>query len=130
MRLSRHQRIRVTLIALLSLLFMQLSLAAYACSLPAGDAAPMVASDGDGSDCDDMDREQMALCHAHCHPTHTASADASPPPPPAVPAVDLVATAVLEQSLLPHVESSPAAAALPIPGAAPPIPLRHCCLRN
>lgn len=121
---------RVSLLALLSLLFMQLSLAAYACSLPASGPASMAASDTDATDCDDMDREQMALCHAHCHPPQTASADVSPPTPPAVPAVDLVATAVLEQSLLPHVESGPVASALAIPGAAPPIPLRNCCLRN
>jgi hypothetical protein len=90
----------------------------------------MAASDTDATDCDDMDREQMALCHAHCHPPQTASADVSPPPPPAVPAVDLVATAVLAQSLLPHFERGPVVSALPIPGAAPPIPLRNCCLRN
>jgi hypothetical protein len=130
MRLSRHQRVRVSLLALLGLLFMQVSLAAYACSLPSSAPVSMIAGNGDAVDCDEMDREQMALCHAHCHPPQTASADVSPPPQAVVPALDLVATAVLEQSLLPHVEVARVALALPVPGAAPPIPLRNCCLRN
>lgn len=72
MKLSRPSRFVAALIALISVLFTQLAVAAYACpSLQAGpDARPalIVGAEPDEQtmpDCAEMDMEQPALCHAH-----------------------------------------------------------------
>lgn len=132
MRSNRRHRVRLALLALLSLLFMQLSVAAYAC---AGLAAPL----GGGStptmaneampDCEGMDAEQRALCHAHCH-GQSATADVSVPPALALASIDLIGTAVFVASLQPVVEDDPTAPAVLSRATAPPIPIRNCCFRN
>lgn len=60
----RHTRRFVALLALASLLFMQLAVAAYAC--PNTAAAQVVAAAGEGMQgCHDMDTFQPNLCQAH-----------------------------------------------------------------
>lgn len=72
MKLSRPSRFVAALVALVSVLFTQLAVAAYACpSMQVGQAmemALMAAAEPDHHmmpDCAAMDVEQPALCHAH-----------------------------------------------------------------
>lgn len=139
MRPNRRHRVHLALVALLGLLFMQLSVAAYACTglaaaLGGDDAPAMAAGDAIAAgeampDCEGMDAEQRALCHAHCH-GQSASADVSVPPALALPSIDLVGTAVFLASLQPVVEDDPTAPAVLSRATAPPIPIRNCCFRN
>lgn len=133
MRPNRRHRVHLALVALLSLLFMQLSVAAYACTGLAaalgGDDAPVMAAGDAMPDCEGMDAEQRALCHAHCH-GQSASADVSVPPALALPSIDLIGTAVFLASRQPVVEDDPTAPAVLSRATAPPIPIRNCCFRN
>lgn len=99
-RPARRTRLRLTLLAVLALLFQQAALAAYACSqadISAGNTA-MVAH------CESMPMAQVeqwpALCHAHCshQPVTTQDMHAPTVPPllmPAlVPASSLMPTAL------------------------------------
>lgn len=131
MRLSRRGRVRLALVSLLSLLFMQLSVAAYACSgLAEMEHGHMSALADDAMpDCEGMDEEQLALCHAHCH-GQSASAHVSVPPPVALPGVDLIGTAVFVASLRPVLDSDPSSPDVLARPTAPPIPVLNCCFRN
>lgn len=130
MRLNRRGRVRLALVSLLSLLFMQLSVAAYACSGLAemGHGQPAMAENA-MPDCEGMDEEQLALCHAHCH-GQSASAHVSVPPPVALPGVDLIGTAVFVASLRPVLDSDPSSPEVRARLTAPPIPVLNCCFRN
>lgn len=132
MRTNRRQRVRLALVALFGLLFMQLSVANYAC------AGLAVASSGSHTstmadeampDCEGMDMDQRVLCHAHCH-GQSATADVSVPPALALPSIDLIGTKVFVASLQPVVEDDPTALAIRARATAPPIPIRNCCFRN
>src|SRR5438445_9556193 len=71
MKLSRPSRFAAALIALLSMLFMQLAVAGYACpELQMGQAGASAAMSTDAADqnmvgCQGMDKAQPSLCHAH-----------------------------------------------------------------
>lgn len=129
--MTRRLRFVAVVLALTGMLFGQLAVAAYACPvlgayLQAGSSASASA----GSCCDpaSVDTEQPALCRAHCDQGAQAfekAASAPPVPGPAsTPLVVVVGPrkAVLlvgpgeQQSLLARV-------------TAPPVALRHCCLR-
>lgn len=75
MRLSRPSKTFAALFVLISILFMQFAVAAYACpGSQGGPAAEQASPMGDASDhehmagCDDRPVAPSALCHAHCQP--------------------------------------------------------------
>ncbi|RZI42415.1 hypothetical protein EGT07_14495 [Herbaspirillum sp. HC18] len=136
MKLSRRSRVVAALFALVSVLFMQLAMAAYAC--PAGQlvqisqahASAMAASDYEEmDDCDGMmDDGQPALCY-----TVSQVADQSlnkPPAPDLPPAVAVVLVPVvigIDHSYRPV--SIPAQATWLTRDTSPPLSIRNCCFR-
>jgi hypothetical protein len=134
MRLTRSSRWYAAVIALISILFMQLAVAAYACpQLAAGSAnaqgrAMASARSHEMSCCAKPDPEQPALCHAHGQ-VGKQSLD-KPEPPPVQPfsavglAIPLVHAAPVEGRT-----SAPAGIALLARATAPPLSIRNCCLR-
>jgi len=64
MGLSRRNRLAIAFLAVMSVLFSQLALAAYVCpgQLEAQAMAEMLAA---GDPCEGMDPQQPALCHQH-----------------------------------------------------------------
>jgi hypothetical protein len=129
MKNSSRNRLVGAVVALLSLLFMQLAVAAYACpKLMAGPGAAMLDSAGQPmADCAEADQQSPTLCEAH--------AQQQPPSleKPDLPSVMPFVAAGLALVLV----SSEQAAALPGPphvflhasGTSPPIAIRHCCFR-
>jgi hypothetical protein len=129
--MSHPRRIRLVsaVVALLSLLFMQLAVAAYACpNLMPARSAPMLDSAGQPmANCPQTDRQSPTLCHEHVH-KQTPSLD-KPDAPSVMP---FVATGFALPLFWPDHR-----AAMPAPplvflhasGTSPPIAIRHCCFR-
>lgn len=133
MTLPRKVRILTALIALFSLLFMQVAVASYACpglqgagssDSVAGAEEPMAGMPG----CDQPDPAQPALCHAHCLDGKTSL---DKPEPPSVSAATPIVSAILVP-LLPLLAEARPAPQQPFflhRTTAPPISIRHCCFR-
>jgi hypothetical protein len=126
MTLRRSHRLVAALIALASLLFMQLAVAAYACPMlsPHTLTPPAMAM----ADCHGMDKQSPSLCGAQLD-TGKQSLDkpATPHAGPFVAAAVLVEVAAIEPLMPASV--SVLASAIPAAGAAPPLAIRHCCWR-
>jgi hypothetical protein len=130
MKLSRHHRLLGALIALCSMLFMQLAVASYACPGMAAGVNPVALQQMRKAmpDCAGMDREQPSLCAAYAHPSKPTLDKADlPPVAPFIPSA-LMATVIA----LP----ADTHRALPAPhqmllarSTAPPLAIQHCCLR-
>jgi len=133
MRPSRSSRFLAALIALFSMLFMQLALASYACpgrSIGGSEvpqAMPAASADHAMQSCADMDPVQPSLCHAYDqadnqsldkpqHPDVQPFAATGLAHPIGAGTVYLPETALIERLGQTHAN-------------APPIALRHCCLR-
>lgn len=134
MRLSRRSRFATALFALISVLFMQLAVAAYACpSLQPVDAyAAMVmqGSEHDGmAGCEGtVDTEQPALCYAHSQVgNQSLDKPVSPDIPPSVAIVLIPLMQDLEAAYRPI--SPHADAAWRRHDSAPPLSIRNCCFR-
>lgn len=135
MKLPRTHRLLTTLVALFGMLFMQWAVASYACpGLQAGDGSGAArAAQTDMPPMPDCDQQQPdaarpALCHAHCHDGQ-ASPDRAEAPA-VFPAAVLVST--LLAAFEPLVEDSSPDAEPPSflhRATAPPVSIRHCCLR-
>jgi hypothetical protein len=129
MRYSRRVRLVSAIVALLSLLFMQLAVAAYACpNLMPVQHAPMLDSSGQPmADCSETDRQSPTLCHEH---THKLTPSLDKPDMPSV--TPFVATGFALPLLWPE-ESGPMPnrhpSLLHASGTSPPIAIRHCCFR-
>lgn len=122
MKLRRSHRLFAALIVLVSLLSMQLAVAAYACPLVAYQAAASMA------DCEGTDADNPTLCHAHAEAGKQSLDKASTPAvQPFIAAAVLVEVAGLNQ-LIPRT-ASVAPYWMPASGAAPPISILHCCFR-
>lgn len=129
---NRRTRFATALLALLSLLFMQLAVAGYACPVNAPQhAADMAAMAEAGMPCAQamglaQDGEQPGLCQAHCK-ADSQSAERYQPPPSidshALPAACLMAFA------LPLLAAAPLQSAHLKRTTAPPLAIRHCRLR-
>src|SRR3546814_14015969 len=89
MSFRRRHRLRIALTVILCLLFQQIAVAAYACTIP--DMPPdAVAMTGDCSSMDmEVVQEAPALCAKHCSPDHAVTADLAAPhvPPLALPSL-------------------------------------------
>lgn len=132
MKLPRRCRILTALVALFSVLFMQLAVASYACpaqgtgqgSGAVSGSLPMQSM----PDCDGPDPGNPALCQAHCQDAKS-SLD-KPQSPIFAPAIFVISTI-----LTPLDPLVPAPAAGTEPDwhlqriTSPPISIRHCCFR-
>jgi hypothetical protein len=134
MKLSRPSRLIAAAFALISILFMQLAVAAYACpAFSVHDSRGTVANKSAMPDdamtaCDDMDPVQPSLCHAYGQAGHQSldkPALALPQPFVAVGfglpitpfnSIALAALTVHRDTFLAH-------------ASAPPLAIRHCCFR-
>jgi hypothetical protein len=129
---NRRSRLFTALLALVSLLFMQLAVASYACPTALSSKVAEVAAMADsGMPCAEsmslsMDDEQPNLCQAHCQ-AGQQTADKYEMPP--------LAIAALANSIYaPFVaESMPVGAPFQTPllrrATAPPLAVQHCCFR-
>jgi hypothetical protein len=131
MRLSRQSRFVTAAVALFSLLFMQLAVAAYACPKFAPMTAQAVMLDASGApmkDCPQVDKQSPSLCQAD---SNQAPQSLDKPPAPAVqafvPTGLFVLLVIQDQSTV--ASGPPAESFLRAPGTSPPIAIRHCCFR-
>jgi hypothetical protein len=134
MKLTRFSRWCAAVIALISLLSMQLAVAAYVCPQLAPEASmgqgqTMVMAQGhEMSCCDTPDPEQPALCHAHGQAGKQSLDKPEPPPVQPFTAVGLVIS-------LPFADVVAADAGAPAHNVslarttAPPLAIRNCCFR-
>jgi hypothetical protein len=127
---NRRYRICTVLLALVSLLFMQLALAGYSCEGSPHEVDKVAAAATmaqTGMPCDGaMNDDQSSLCHAHCKADPQT---ASKYQLPAVPGLADLAS----DFPLPVVTPAPVGALLQAPllrrTTAPPLAVRHCCFR-
>jgi len=125
MIVRRRSRIRIAVAVIVCLLFQQVAMAAYACTMVRMPAAA-VTMDEDCADmgmAKDMARESAALCAKHCSPDRSVAADQVVLGVPALAlpvAFDLVlATRAAKEAPTQHV---------PIDRSDPPPRLRYCSL--
>lgn len=126
----RRLRFATVLVALASLLFMQLALAGYSCPGVESKVRQAAAMAEAGMPCAGSmpmsDDEQPGLCHAHC----AAGQQASDNHPPQLPALAPPAGLALQRvSLEAPIRSAPQAPLL-ARATAPPLAIRNCCLRH
>jgi hypothetical protein len=116
MNFSRPSRAVAALIALVSMLLMQLAVASYAC--------PSTKMEH----CQGMDMGQPSLCHAHDQ-TGNQSLDKSPAPdvPTFIPAALVVILTSTETAL--PLSTDRADIFFLTRATAPPLAIRHCCFR-
>ena len=130
MHATRTNRLLTALVVLFSLLFTQLAVAAYACP----DMAPVKAAvmlDATGQpmqDCPMNDRDSPSLCGAHAKASPLSVDKAEP-----APIAPFMASALLAVIAMPAeaIDSSLTLLddSMRPRGAAPPIPILHCCFR-
>lgn len=132
MKPSFSTRIIAVLLAISSMLFMQLALAAYVCPGMAQSGGMMMASSSNMEmpDCDGMDTEQTALCHAHAQDQSRRQTLDKADLPPVAP---FIASQIV-QTLLPAPVFSPAHSSrydtqTSSHATAPPLIILHCCFR-
>ena len=131
MSLRRRHRLFTVLIALVSLLSMQFTLAAYVCPGAVSKVAVLTQMVQTAMPCEEtmaraMDGLQAGLCHAHCQAEHQ-SADKYQVPAVAMPihtGADFITL-----RLVPLPPGVPLQAPLLTRTTAPPVAVRHCCFR-
>lgn len=128
----RRTRFFTALFALLSLLFMQLAVAGYACpSERSSQAAEIAAMAEAGMPCAEtmslsMDDEQPNLCRAHCQ-AGQQTADKYELPPLAAAVVTNVVHAA--STAMPNLDGPPVQGPLLHRATSPPLAIQHCCFR-
>lgn len=134
MKTSRTSRILAAIVAIISMLFMQLAVASYACpgmsmgSLNNGASASAVAADM--PNCEGMDPAQSTLCHLHAQGGPSAQSLSKTPVPDVQPFAPVIL--VLELRFFDVATIPEAKPYLPIAltrTTAPPIAIRNCCFR-
>jgi len=134
MKLTRLSRWCAAVIALISLLFMQLAVAAYVCpQLTVGPANGQgqvmeMAQDHEMSCCEKPDPEQPALCHAHGQVGKQSLDKPEPPPVQPFTAVGFVISLPFGDMVAPDA-GAPVYIASLARTTAPPLAIRNCCLR-
>lgn len=128
MKFPRPQRVIAALITVLSLLFTQLAVAAYACPDLTMAAMSAKAMQEAMPGCTEMDMAKPGLCQAHCASGHQ-SLDA-----PAAPHVGVFIATGLVIVLPAGIVFNPelptrVSATLMKRSTAPPLAIRHCCFR-
>lgn len=135
MKLSRPSRFIAALIALFSILFMQLAVASYTCpamnmAQDSDESVAMSMSYGseDMSHCTGMDQEQPSLCHAYDHAgKQSLDKPELPTAQPFIPAQLVMATVTIEDVI--HVSLGQPTSTLLARTTAPPLSIRNCCFR-
>lgn len=135
MKLARSSRVVAALIALMSVLFSQLAVAAYVCQSTQLTQAITAAQEYDppaghqqSPDCAEAGSDSPALCHAHCQ-LGTQSLD-KPPAPSISPFVAMTRLAAIGQDhKLLRVSSYKNDPVLIRPTSAPSLSIRNCCFR-
>jgi hypothetical protein len=127
----RRHRLITVLFALVSLLFMQLAVASYACPGYAQKTSEAAAMANSGMPCDEsmllnMDDEQPSLCHAHCQPGQQSADTHALPSPVAVSALPAAFTLSVT---VPVFSKAPLQAPHLKRVTAPPVTIRNCCFR-
>jgi hypothetical protein len=133
MKTSLTSRLLTAIVAIFSMLFMQLAVASYACpgESPArlNGVTAATAMAGDMANCDGTDPAQPTLCHSYVHGEATKQSLAKTPVPdvpPFVPAA-LMLTLQVFNVVLPVLQTYPPIALART--SAPPIAIRNCCFR-
>ena len=136
MKLTRPSRVAAALLALVSMMFMQLVLAGHVCPKAGGDApvsemsamSAMSTMAVDMPGCDRVDTVQPSLCHASAHAVHQTLDK------PEMPAVQPFVASAIALVLVDHVLPTPANPfeldTIRQSGAPPPpLAIRNCCFR-
>jgi hypothetical protein len=127
MRYPRRIKFVTAVVALFSLLFMQLAVAAYACPKLPPVEQPAVMLDASGqpmADCPEIDKQSPSLCQAHSNKLPQSLDKAEPPSvQPFVPMGLVAMVAVPGETILAGF-TIPASFLL-APSTAPPIAIRH-----
>lgn len=133
----RRHRLFTVLVALVSLLFMQLAVAGYVCpvgmsgtkaegtKISAHAGMPCAVSMSETS----IDDAQPALCHAHCQSDQQSADTYQLPDLPVMPAI---APVFGQQDVLLISRGTPSQSVLPLllqRTTAPPLSVRNCCFR-
>lgn len=128
---NRRNRLLTALLALVSLLFMQLAVAGYACPSAQPRTAEMAAMAEAGMPCAEtmsrgMDVEQPNLCQAHCQ---AGQQTADKYELPSLASAGMIASVFAPFPTAP----TPLGASLQAPhlrrATAPPLAVQHCCFR-
>ncbi|WP_228893955.1 hypothetical protein [Pseudoduganella aquatica] len=128
MKLPRTQRVFAALLTVLSLLFTQLAVAAYACPDLVMEAMAAKVMQDAMPGCTEMNVGKPGLCQAHCASGHQSLDAPATPHIGAFIATGMVAVIpirVVFDSELPTLVSSTLLAR----STAPPLAIRHCCFR-
>lgn len=133
MKIIRLSRVVCVILALVSMLCMQLVLAGYVCpkangNTPAHKTMAVSSMSADMPECAEMDVAQPTLCHASAHTMHQSlDKHELPPLTPFVPvSLSLVLVPVDLTTVLPPVELNTVRQS----GAPPPsLAIRYCCFR-
>ena len=129
---NRRTRLITVLFALVSLLFMQLAVASYACpGAQSSRVAEVAALAEAGMPCAEtmslrMDDEQPHLCQAHCQASQQTADKYELPAMASAALADIAYTPFIAPHLL---EGAPAQAPLLKRTTAPPLAVQHCCFR-
>ncbi len=134
MKISYFKRLRTAIVAIFSMLFMQLAVASYACpGMLAGSSMEVSAADTmmeDMPNCDGMDPEQSTLCHVYAVGEPAKQSLETPPAPvvpPFVPVELVLNLAIFDVIVQPSRPAYPPIALTRT--SSPPIAIRNCCFR-
>jgi hypothetical protein len=127
----RRNRMFTVLIALISLLFMQLAVASYACpgAIPqAAEIATMAqtAMPCEGTMASATDDQLPGLCQAHCQAEHQSAEKYQVP---ALVALTDIGPSFISTRVIPLPLGAPLQAPLLMRTTAPPLTVRNCCFR-
>jgi hypothetical protein len=126
MKLSRKNRLLTALIALFSMLFMQLAVASHPCPVAQDHGLPTSAMASGMPGCEQS--SDPALCHAHCRDGQSALDRAELPVVAPAAVIVSAPSAPIEPSVAgPQPVVEPASWLERT--TAPPIAIRHCCFR-
>jgi hypothetical protein len=134
MKPSRTLRLVTVVVAIFSMLFMQLAMAGYVCpgSSPAGERtfAQVSAMAPDMVNCEDMDTAQATLCHLHTHGEPAKQSLDTKPVPDTSPFVPLVLILTVQSFMGFSVPTAQPFVRVDLArSSAPPIAIRNCCFR-
>lgn len=135
MKLVRYSRVVAALIALMSILFAQLAVAAYVCpSTQLSQALASIQEDraaielSHSPDCEESGSGASVLCHAHGQ-VGTQSLDKPPVPNIAPFAAVTLLVAVIQNDGLSRIDSYTIDPSTLRRATAPPLSIRNCCFR-
>ena len=133
MKLFRPSRLIAALIVLVSMLFMQLAVASYACpNINIGQIGESMSIPMDGDQtmtrCAGMDKEQPSLCHAN---DQAGNQSLDKPSMPHVPPFTAAALTLVFHNIevVDHSTDAQPNSLLLARTTAPPLSIRNCCFR-